>query len=211
MKTLNCYRAEEMDIGWMACVLAALGKNELIDEMELNDLENAILDLQCEAEDEGSPAGKRVFWNVLCDISKRDWQAEGINPYVIDPEELTDKACDLLDDDDIYLEAIEALDKAWGFTEGCGLYPMSDLDSYFIGVPLTEILQQIDLEYFDPCDEYFCDERGGITSTSEPCEYYRNLWNNAEIVDSLVEITCVDIADDDLRCYIETLRKVKAQ
>ena len=102
-------------------------------------------------------------------------------------EELTARALEILEDDEIFTQAIEELDSWNGFLDDERMYNMDDLDDLFCGCKVSEFAEKIGRN-FDFRDNYIIFTIYGIESTDEtPSEHYRDLYDNGEILDNLRE------------------------
>lgn len=102
-------------------------------------------------------------------------------------EELIARALEILEDDEIFTEAIQELNSWNGFLDDEEVFDMDSLDDLFCGCKVSEFAEKIG-RHFDFADNYFRFTIWGIESTDEtPAEHYRDLYDNGEILDNLRE------------------------
>lgn len=102
-------------------------------------------------------------------------------------QELINSAMDMLKyDDDIFCEAVNALDSWDGFADGYRCYPMCEIDDFFYGVKIGDFLDKLSSN-FNHTDEYFYDTIYGIASTDSMAEVYRDNTDAGEVFDELLD------------------------
>jgi hypothetical protein len=102
-------------------------------------------------------------------------------------QELIDKAMEMLrNDDDIFCEAVNALDSWNGFADGFRCYSMYEIDDLFYGVKISDFLDKLSAN-FNHTDEYFYDTIYGIASTDSMAEVYRDNTDAGEVFDELLD------------------------
>lgn len=119
--------------------------------------------------------------------------------------EIIEMITQLLEDDEIFVNAIDELDAWNGYADGFRAYPMDELDELFYDIKLTDFLNMI-TKRFDPNDDYFVDTIYGLDSTSNKADVYRDNVEIDELIDNLIgnysNINLVWI-DNDLNDLIE--------
>ena len=105
-------------------------------------------------------------------------------------------ALELLADDEIFVEAITALDNWNGYADGWRAFAMWELDDLFHDVKLTDFLSKInDYKGFNLADEYFVDSWDGLFTVDDIAVWYNDNTDAEEVLDNLIE--CYDdIAED---------------
>ena len=127
--------------------------------------------------------------------------------YRMDYEErksyVYDAALSILEnDDDAFLSACNALDFWNGFMNDSKCFPMWELDELLGEKKPSEVLN----EYKEFLMEYFYYSINGLESTNDIVDVYRNEHTDEEVLDELIDNSCVDIyGADSLLELIEIL------
>lgn len=117
--------------------------------------------------------------------------------YRMDYEErrnyVYDAALNMLEnDDDAFLSACNALDSWNGFMNDSRCFPMWELDELLGEKKPSEVLNEITKD-FDINDDYFYYSTYGLESTNDIVDVYRNEHTNEEVLDELIDNSCIDI------------------
>lgn len=127
-------------------------------------------------------------------------------------DELVAKALEILEDDEIFTQAVEELDSWNGFLDDDRMYSMDELDDLFCGCKVSDFAEKIG-RHFDFRDDYIIFTIYGIESTDEtPAEHYRSLYDNGEILDNLRDYNGrIDISwiDSELADIIDELDEIQ--
>ena len=114
-------------------------------------------------------------------------------------------ALDALEDDDTFINACNALDSYNGFMNDTRCYPMWELDELLGETKPSEVLRQATQD-FNINDDYFYFSVYGLESTDDMADVYRSEHTNEEVLDELIDNSCVDIyGADSLLELIEIL------
>ena len=130
--------------------------------------------------------------------------------YRMDYEErknyVYDTALNILEnDDDAFLNACNALDSWNGFMNDSRYFPMWELDELLGEKKPSEVLNEITND-FDINDDYFYYSINGLESTNDIVDVYRNEHTDEEVLDELIDNSCIDIyGADSLLELIEIL------
>lgn len=100
--------------------------------------------------------------------------------------EIIETLTQLLEDDDVFVSAIDELDAWNGYADGFRVYPMDELDELFFDTKLSDFLNML-TKGFDLNDDYFIDTIYGLESTNDKAEVYRDNVNIDELIDSLID------------------------
>ena len=101
--------------------------------------------------------------------------------------ELVKKALELLQDDEIFVEAVDELDSWNGFADGYRVFSMDELDELYYDCKATKLLNDICWGEFDLRDNYFADTIYGLVSLDDKAAYYRDHTTPEEVFDELKE------------------------
>lgn len=119
--------------------------------------------------------------------------------------EIIEMLTQLLEDDEIFVKAIDELDAWNGYADGFRAFPMDELDELFYDTKLSDFLNML-TKNFDLNDDYFIDTIYGLESTNDKADVYRDNVEIDELIDELIEnyshINLVWI-DEDLNDLIE--------
>ena len=105
-------------------------------------------------------------------------------------------ALEALEDDDTFVNACDALDSYNGFMNDSRCFPMWELDEFLGERTPSEILNEI-TEDFDINNDYFYFSIYGLESTDNVADVYRNEHTNEEVLDALIDNSCIDIYGAD--------------
>lgn len=92
----------------------------------------------------------------------------------------------LLEDDEIFINAIDELDAWNGYADGFRVYPMDELDELFYDTKLSDFLNML-TKGFDLNDDYFIDTIYGIESTNDKADVYHDNVEIDDLIDNLIE------------------------
>ena len=119
--------------------------------------------------------------------------------------ELIEKALEILENDnEIYVNCVDELDRWDGFADGFKCYPMSELDDLYYGCKVSQFLEEVDVNNFDLSDTYVVFTIYGLQSTNDIYEVYESNTYSGEILDNLIEnynhlnLTWIDSELDDI-------------
>lgn len=124
---------------------------------------------------------------------------------MISYDELEQMALNKLDDDDLFVEVCDELDNYNGFLGDDRCEDMEMIDEFF-SKP-SDVLSKIDFDDFNYNHDYFYfDGYGNMCSTDYKAEYYRNLYNNDDVLDKYIEEwNHVSVSDSELEDMAQAL------
>ena len=102
-------------------------------------------------------------------------------------DELINEALDRLEnEDDLFCECIDELDRWDGFADGYKCFPMCELDELCGDMRLSDFLDEI-TDDFSNKDEFFYWSIYGIESTDDKTDLYRTNTDSGEVLDNLID------------------------
>lgn len=120
--------------------------------------------------------------------------------YRMDYEERKDyvynAALEALEDDETFVNACNALDSYDGFMGDARCFSMGELDELLGEMKPSEVLSKV-TDKFDINDDYFYFSIYGLESTDNVADVYRDEHTNEEVLDALIDNSCINIYGAD--------------
>lgn len=101
--------------------------------------------------------------------------------------ELVERAIEIIEDCEVFVDCVNELDSWNGFADGWRCYPMDELDDLFCDCKVSEFLEKVDTSNFDLSDDYIQDTIYGLRSVSDIYEAYADETDEGSILDELIE------------------------
>ena len=113
-------------------------------------------------------------------------------------EEMVQEAIEMLEnDDDLFCDMVEELDRTICFADGYRCIEMFELDSWYFGCKATALINDL-TEDFNINDDYFFFSIDGLESTDDKVDLYRSKTSSSEVFDNLLEHwDDIDFINDD--------------
>lgn len=112
--------------------------------------------------------------------------ADDVDPEEKPYDELVNDALEILADDEIFADCVEALDGENGFADGYRCVPMSEIDDFYYGVPASKLLNDMTKD-FNIRDDFFYYSIYGLESTDDRIALYKDNTNKGEVFDNLLQ------------------------
>lgn len=122
-------------------------------------------------------------------------------------EEINSEAEEILEDDDIFCNACEELDRYNGFLGDERLYYMEDVNELYYGLKPLDLLEKV-TDDFSTNDNYFFEDYEGLHSTDYREDFYRNNHDNSEVWEEIKNNTNCSF-DSEIEEKIEEIEAVE--
>lgn len=105
-------------------------------------------------------------------------------------------ALQALEDDEAFVNACDALDSYNGFMNDARCFSMNELDELLGEMKPSEVLNKV-TKNFNIDDDYFYFSIYGLESTDNVSDVYRSEHTNKEVLDELIDNSCIDVYGAD--------------
>ena len=103
-------------------------------------------------------------------------------------DELIKQALKMLDDDELFVKCVDECIRWDGTYQDDEVFDMDELDEMFYGVSLHDFLNQVDFHDFDLSKDFWMyDRNGNVITVDSKIDVYRDITDNEELLDNLIE------------------------